>query len=155
MANCARCGASIGDGIAFCGSCGAPAGAGATSWTQQPASTGLESNVAGLLAYVFGFITGIIFLVVEPYKNDSFVRFHALQSIFFNVAVIVFWIAWTILSTVLSFATLGTLAVLMGGLAMLIGLAIMAFWIFLMVKAYQRQRYMIPFIGPLAAAHAR
>ncbi len=153
MANCTRCGASISDGIAFCGSCGAPVGGGATSWSQ-PGSTALESNVAGLLAYVLGFITGIIFLVIEPYKNDSFVRFHALQSIFFNVAVCVFWIAWWIVTAVLSLATLGTLAVLLGGLSVLIMLAIFAFWVFLMVKAYQRQRYMIPFIGALAASHA-
>ena len=54
----------------------------------------MSSNVAGLLCYILGFITGIIFLVIEPYKNDKFVRFHAFQSIFFNVALIVFWIAY-------------------------------------------------------------
>jgi hypothetical protein len=51
------------------------------------ASSGvMATNVAGALAYLGGFITGIIFLVVDPYKSNSFIRFHAYQSILFNVA---------------------------------------------------------------------
>jgi uncharacterized membrane protein len=45
---------------------------------KQKSSTGLEENVAGFLSYLFGFITGIVFLVVE--KKSSFVKFHAMQS---------------------------------------------------------------------------
>jgi uncharacterized membrane protein len=115
------------------------------------AGTAMSSNVAGLLTYILGFITGIIFLVIEPYKNDKFVRFHAFQSIFFNVALIVFWIAYTIVASILSYVSLGILGLLMGLLGLLISLAILAYWIFLMYKAYNNERYKVPFIGDLAA----
>ena len=111
----------------------------------------MASNVAGLLAYILGFITGIIFLVIEPYKNDKFVRFHAFQSIFFNVAIVVFWIAYSILGSILGFVSLGFMVVLMSLVGLLISLAILAYWIFLMYKAYNRELYKIPFIGDLAA----
>ena len=111
----------------------------------------MASNVAGLLTYILGFITGIIFLVIEPYKNDKFVRFHAFQSIFFNVALVVFWIVYMILVSILGFITLGILAMLMGLLGLVVTLAILAYWIFLMYKAYNNELYKIPFIGDLAA----
>ena len=111
----------------------------------------MSSNVAGLLTYILGFITGIIFLVIEPYKNDKFVRFHAFQSIFFNVALIVFWIAYSVLTSILGVVSLGILAVAMGLVALLIMLAILAYWIFLMYKAYNNELYKVPFIGDLAA----
>jgi uncharacterized membrane protein len=114
----------------------------------------MSSNVAGLLTYILGFITGIIFLVIEPYKNDKFVRFHAFQSIFFNVALIVFWIAYMILSSILTFVSFGILAMVMGLLGLLILLAVLAYWIFLMYKAYNNELYKIPFIGDLAAKQA-
>jgi uncharacterized membrane protein len=122
--------------------------------TPAAAGTAMSSNVAGLLTYILGFITGIIFLVIEPYKNDKFVRFHAFQSIFFNVALIVFWIAYTIVASILGFVSLGILAVVMGLVGLLISLAILAYWIFLMYKAYNNELYRIPFIGDLAAKQA-
>lgn len=114
----------------------------------------MTPNVAGLLTYVFGLITGVIFLVIEPYKNDRFVRFHAFQSIFFNVAVIVLFIAWGILTAILVAVTGGILALLMFPLTLLIYLGIFIYWIFLMYKAYNNERHMIPFIGELAAKQA-
>ncbi|MGO8735909.1 MAG: DUF4870 domain-containing protein [Terriglobia bacterium] len=114
----------------------------------------MSSNVAGLLAYILGFISGIIFLVIEPYKNDQFVRFHAFQSIFFNVALIVFWIAYSIVTGLLGIASLGFLAVAMGLVGLLVSLAVLAYWIFLMYKAYNHELYKIPFIGDLAAKQA-
>ena len=158
MAFCAKCGAQMSEGVTFCGSCGAPVGAGGA----PPAGTGpspatgsaMASNVAGLLAYILGFITGIIFLVIEPYNKDKFVRFHAFQSIFFNVAIIAFWIVYTILSTILGIISFGILGVIMAILGLLIALAIFIYWIFLMYKAYNNERYMIPFIGGLATKQA-
>lgn len=64
------------------------------------ANSGLAPNLAGELAYVLGLITGIVFLVLEPYKHDRFVRFHAIQSILFCVAAIAFSIAWHILVSI-------------------------------------------------------
>jgi uncharacterized membrane protein len=118
------------------------------------AGTAMTSNVAGLLCYILGFITGIIFLVIEPYKNDKFVRFHAFQSIFFNVALIVFWIAYMIVASILGFVSLGLLAMVMGLVGLLISLAVLVYWIFLMYKAYNNEIYKIPFIGDLAAKQA-
>lgn len=114
----------------------------------------MDTNVAGMLTYILGFITGIIFLVIEPYKDNKFVRFHAFQSIFFNVALIVFWIAFGIVTSILGYVSLGILAILMGFIGLLIWLAIFLFWLFLMFKAYKNERFMIPFIGPLAAKQA-
>ena len=111
----------------------------------------MSSNVAGLLAYILWFVTGIIFLVIEPYKNDKFVRFHAFQSIFYSAAVIVLWTVYIIAASILTFVSLGILAMVMGMVGLLIWLAVLAYWIFLMYKAYNHELYKIPFIGDLAA----
>jgi uncharacterized membrane protein len=152
MAFCAKCGAQVVEGVGFCASCGTPVGSTAAGPAAPAvAATAMTSNVAGLLTYILGFITGIIFLVIEPYKNDKFVRFHAFQSIFFNVALIVFWIAYSIVASVMGFVSLGVITVLMAGLSLLFSLAVLAYWIFLMYKAYNHELYKIPFIGDLAA----
>jgi uncharacterized membrane protein len=152
MAFCGKCGAQLAEGTSFCVSCGTPAGSAPVGAAAPAASgTAMSSNVAGLLAYVLGFITGIIFLVIEPYKNDKFVRFHAFQSIFFNVALVVFWIAYNILGSILGVVSLGFMVVVMGLIGLVISLAMLAYWIFLMYKAYNHELYKIPFIGDLAA----
>ena len=158
MAFCAKCGASMAEGVTFCAGCGAPVEA-AVPGVPAPAAASaapgaMASNVAGLLAYVLGFITGIIFLVLEPYNKDKFVRFHAFQSIFFNVAMIVFWIAYTIVSTVLGVVSFGILGIVMALLGLVVFLGILVFWVFLMYKAYNNEKYMIPYIGKLAAQQA-
>jgi uncharacterized membrane protein len=153
MAFCAKCGAQLAEGVVFCGACGAPVGA-APGAAPTAASSGMASNVAGLLTYVLGFITGIIFLVIDPYKNDKFVRFHAFQSIFFNVAIVAFWIAYTILSTILGIVSFGVLGIVMALVGLVISLGILVYWIFLMYKAYNNEQYMIPYIGQLAAKQA-
>jgi uncharacterized membrane protein len=75
----------------------------------QPGA-GLTPNVAGALAYLLGLVTGIVFLVIEPFKNDRFVRFHAFQSIFVHVAFIVLWIVWMIVGGLLTAITHGLLS---------------------------------------------
>ena len=110
MAFCANCGAALADGSGFCGSCGKATGSTAQTSGRGPqvvtgsapmASSGLTPNVAGALSYVLGLITGIVFLVLDPYKRDRFVRFHAMQSILFCVAAIAFSIAWSILVNIM------------------------------------------------------
>lgn len=159
MAFCGSCGASVAEGTGFCGSCGKPVGtasqapgapAAAAPSAVAPASTPLSSNVAGALAYALGLITGILFLVLEPYKNDRFVRFHAMQSILFSVACIIFSIAWTIVWGIL-FSISGFLVFIDIPLRMLVGLGFFLLWIFVMYQAYNRREYQIPFIGPIAA----
>ena len=152
MAFCAKCGTALTEGTSFCASCGTPVGPAAGGpAAPAAAATAMSSNVAGLLCYILGFVTGIIFLVIEPYKNDKFVRFHAFQSIFFNVALIVFWIVYMIVVSILGIVSFGILGVALGLVGLIIFLAILGYWIFLMYKAYSNELYKIPFIGDLAA----
>jgi len=126
------------------------------------AGAGMSSNVAGLLTYILGFITGIVFLVLEPYNKDKFVRFHAFQSIFFNVVMIGFWMVWTILSVImwaigfriLGYTIGGLISTLMSLVNLVVFLAFLITWIFLMFKAYNNQRFELPVIGKLAAKQA-
>jgi len=99
-------------------------------------TTGLKPNVAGLLCYLAGWVTGIIFLVIE--QKNRFVRFHAIQSI------IVFG-ALTVASTLLTH-----IPFVGGFFGTVIGLLIFILWIVLMVKAHQGQWYKIPVAGDIA-----
>jgi uncharacterized membrane protein len=99
------------------------------------ANSGLQANTAGALAYLAGIITGIIFLVIDPYKSDRFVRFHAFQSIFFNVAWIALWIAWTIVGLVLSAVTKGLFFFLQLPIDLLLMVGGFVLWAFLMYSA--------------------
>jgi len=81
---CSQCGAENPEGAKFCSKCGARLGVAATptegaAKPEAESSTGLSANVAGLLCYVAGWITGIVFIVLE--KKSIFVKFHAWQSI--------------------------------------------------------------------------
>jgi uncharacterized membrane protein len=105
MGFCAKCGATLTEGSGYCGSCGSQVAPGIQGEASGPqivttsplvSSTGLTSNIAGALAYVLGPITGIVFLVLEPYTRDRFVRFQPMQSVLFCVAAFVFSIAWGI-----------------------------------------------------------
>jgi uncharacterized membrane protein len=116
--------------------------------------TGLTSNVAAALTYLVGFITGIIFLVIEPYNKDPFVRFNAFQSIFLSIAYIVFSMVWGVLFGMLLVASLGFMFSLIALALRLVELAFFLLWLFLMYKAYKNERYLLPIIGPLAAKQA-
>ncbi len=111
--------------------------------------SGLAPNVASLLCYVCSFITGIIFLLIE--KNDKNVRFHAWQAIFFGGAAIVVNIGFSIFTMILA-AISGALAGIFSLLSMLVSLGILILWVVLMVKAYQGERWKIPYLGDLAEA---
>ena len=99
---------------------------------KERSSTGLDENVAGLLCYLLGFITGIVFLVVE--KKSNFVKFHAKQStitflILFVISLILGWIP------------------IIGFLVLILSLIL---WLFLMIKALKGERYMLPIVGKMA-----
>ena len=143
-------------GAGFCSRCGTAAGP--VPHSQPPplpptASAGLTPNVAGALAYFLGFITGVFFLVIEPYKNDRFVRFHAFQSIFFSIAYVILWM---VLSQVFWFGILsmGILWSLFSLVWTLLSLGTFLLWLFLMYKAYSNERFMLPVIGDYAARQA-
>ena len=99
-------------------------------------STGLDENIAGLLCYLFGWITGLVFLLIE--KDSKFVKFHAIQSI------IVFG-ALSVVAIVVSWIPL--LGSVLGGLLGILGLVL---WIILMIKAYQGARFKLPIAGDIA-----
>lgn len=147
MAYCASCGAVLADGTTVCPTC--------PPRPQTAAATaGIQSNVAAALTYIAGLITGVIFLVLDPYKQDRFVRFHAFQSIFFNIAWIVLWIVWGIVGLVLAALTKGLFLVIQLPINLLLMLAGLALWIFLMFKAYQGITWKLPYIGDLAEKQA-
>jgi uncharacterized membrane protein len=129
----------------------APPPPGAQPYSHPPAQTGgLSDNMAAALSYLFTVITGILFLVLEPYNRSKFVRFHAFQSIFFFAAWMVFWILMTILTYMLPFG----LGFLLGLLSIVVWLGGLAVWILLMVKAYNNERFKLPVIGDLAEKQA-
>jgi uncharacterized membrane protein len=157
MAFCANCGASLPDGAGFCSGCGksVAVGVGGTGAAAAPAQAPtMASNVAGTLAYLLWFITGIVFLVLEQYKNDRFVRFHAMQSIFYTGICIILGIAWEILWVTL-FAITGALSLVLAPVWILLRLAMFVYWIYLMYQAYNNREYRIPFIGDLAAKQVK
>jgi uncharacterized membrane protein len=151
---CQTCGTALQAEAAFCASCGAGRTGGAAAIAATPAASGMTSNTAGALAYLLGFLTGIVFLVLDPYKNDRFVRFHAFQSIFFNLAWIGFWIAWTIVGIVLSAITKGLFFFLQLPIDLILMLGGAALWVYLMYSAYQNKTVKLPVIGALAAKQA-
>jgi uncharacterized membrane protein len=101
-------------------------------------STGFDANVAAALSYLVGFVTGIIFLLVE--KDNKFVRFHAMQSTLLFVGIVAVDILLQIVPI------LGALVVLF------IVIPVSAFlWLLLIYKAYQGKEYKLPLVGQMAA----
>ena len=119
-------------------------------YQAAPAGAGMQQNVAGLLCYILGLITGIIFLVIEPHNKNRFVRFHAFQSIFFHVAWIVLYIVYTVIAIALPWS----LHILASLLYLLVGLGGFLVWLFLMYKAYNNEMFKLPVIGDIAMKQA-
>jgi len=156
MPFCASCGTQV-EGQ-FCPKCGAQVGAGAAPPPAPgvpPPVVGaapMADNVAGALCYVLGFITGIIFLVIAPYNQNRGIRFHAFQSIFLSVGVIVVRIALSIVFGIL-FAT-GGFWFLWALFWPLFGLLCLGIWLYMMFQTYQGKTVVLPIIGPLAQKQA-
>jgi uncharacterized membrane protein len=115
----------------------------------------LTSNLAAAISYLGGFVTGILFLVIEPYNRDPFVRFHAYQSILFCGSVLAFWLVWALLSKLLVLITFGLFALMVPVIGLLAFLGITVYWIFLMWKAFNQEKYLIPILGPAAERQAK
>lgn len=152
MAFCSNCGTQM-EGL-VCPKCGASATAASGAIFTQPASPvstqpGISINGASALCYLFGFITGIVFLVLAPYNQDKRIRFNAFQSIFLNVAVIVVHIGVTILTLMFSAVSL-SMGLMMSSLHLLVSLGFFMVWLYMMWKSYQGEKVVLPIIGPLA-----
>jgi uncharacterized membrane protein len=144
MAFCSACGAQMPDGTVTCPACGKSS---TTPGTAVATTGGMTDNVIGALAYIT-IIPAIVFLVIEPYNKNRFVRFHSFQNIFFHVAWIVLWIA---LGMIAHIPFLGWLTLLIWPL---VGLGGFIIWLVLILKAYQGQMFKLPFIGAMAEKQA-
>jgi len=140
---CPKCGAENPDSSKFCNKCGSVLSPEAPKPTGT--STGLEPNVAGLLCYVLGWITGLIFILLE--KENQFVRFHAMQSI---VTFGAFTVLWMILQILMRVPFIGVIFWL---LYIISGILALVLWIVLIVKTYQGNRYKLPIVGDFAESH--
>lgn len=146
---CPNCGASASG--KFCEKCGAAtqAGGSATGSTAPPVFTapGLTMNIVAALCYIIPVVCPIIFLLVDPYKTDRTVRFAAFQSLFFSVACFILnKLVWLLLGP--------TSWQLASNLSGLLGLAELGLVLFLAFKAFQNEKIVLPFLGPLAQKQA-
>jgi uncharacterized membrane protein len=146
MAFCTSCGTEIG-GAAFCPKCGASQGAAAATTppgaSAVTSSEGLAENVAGLLCYALGWVTGILFLLID---KRPFVKFHAAQSIVVFGALTILRIGS---GMIINFGGLVGFG-LWAGISMLIGLVGFVLWILLMIKAYQHELFKLPVAAGIA-----
>jgi uncharacterized membrane protein len=104
----------------------------------EKTSTGLNANLAAALSYLVGFVTGIIFLLVE--KENKFVRFHAMQSTLLFVGIVLFNIVLNVipfLGFILSVMVVFPLSAVL--------------WLLLMFKAFQGEEFKLPLVGQVAA----
>ncbi len=152
-AYCSHCGTELAG--RFCAKCGAPAPnapAPEPPPTAAPplpqALTGLDENVVAALCYLVPIVTGVLFLFVDPWSRNKNVRFHAFQSIFF-------WIGVLLADAVVDIVFGGIL----GGLNSywllrlvwtLFRLGVLALWLVLMYRAYNRERWVLPVVGEMA-----
>jgi uncharacterized membrane protein len=164
MPICSSCGTDVA-GVKFCSKCGQPvegasdsAEAGATGSNPAPTASPLEASlsgdnkVLGPVAYIT-IIPAIVFLLIEPYNKNHFIRFHSLQCLLLAAAGISLSIANMILSTGLAFIpVVGWLVSLLLSLAVTGGLFIA--WLIAVIKAFNGEEFRLPIIGDIAAKHA-
>jgi uncharacterized membrane protein len=151
---CSQCGAENPEGAKFCFKCGAKLGVVATptegeAKPEAESSTGLSANVAGLLCYVAGWITGIVFIVLE--KKSIFVKFHAWQSIMtFGVLTVAHLILSTMLRALAVATFLPGLAIFAGVLGTIIWILMAILWIILVIQAGTGKMWKVPWAGDWA-----
>ena len=152
MAFCGKCGGEVATGAAFCPKCGEAQSGGAVLQTTQSAQPGMAENVAGFLCYLLGWVTGIIFFLID---KRPFVRFHAAQSIvvfgglhIINIVIGIVFGAGMMMAG--RFGAFGMGAALYG----LISLVAFILWILLMVKAYQHEKFEVPIAADIAKSFA-
>jgi uncharacterized membrane protein len=100
---------------------------------KNKTALGIDENIEGLLCYVLGWITGIVFLVLE--KENKFVRFHAMQSL------------GTFLVLFIILVIIGMIPFIGWVISILISIFMLILWLFLMYKAFKGERYKLPIVG--------
>lgn len=158
MPFCSSCGADTA-GVQFCSKCGQRVEGGAANApgaatpppAAAPAAPAASDNVLGAVAYIT-VIPAIIFLLLEPYNKNRFVRFHALQCLMLAATWFVFWMANLLLAIPLSFLPfVGTILQMILGFGVFIAMLIA--WIVAVIKAYGGEEYRLPIIGDYAAKY--
>jgi uncharacterized membrane protein len=143
--HCTKCGTMVAENVGFCPSCGERQAGGVATAMAPAANTqsGMSENVAGLLCYLLGWITGLIFFLID---KRPFVRFHAAQSIvvFGGLTVIRIVLAMLFVSSGMAGFSMGF------GLLTLVSVLGFVLWVLLMVKAYQGEKFRIPLAADLA-----
>lgn len=102
----------------------------------EESSINMDPNIAGLLCYLGGWLTGLIFFLIE--KKNSFVRFHAMQSLIAFAALGIIMIVANVIPFI------GPIIALVAWVLTIV------VWILMMIKAYQGERYKLPIVGDQA-----
>ena len=150
---CAACGGQMADNATACPACGKAAGqsaGGGAAAAPAQSSGGLTDNVAAGISYIIG-ILAIVFLLIDPYKNSKFVRFHCFQVLTICAAWIGGAIGITVITMVLSVAHLGIIGMLLWPVFYL---GMFVLWVIACVKAFQNQMWRVPVLGNFAAKFA-
>ena len=166
--SCPQCHAEMPDNVAFCPGCGrrtwVPGQEASQTTTSRPAIRAIDTPAEDTSAVIFPsrpkdnfiaasayvtFIPAIFFVLMEPFKRNRFVRFHAFQSIFLAGATILAAIAMRILySLLVLIPVMGYLMAWLTSTVVLLGWVIL--WLVLLVKAFQGEAFRLPWIGTLA-----
>ena len=123
--------------------------------TVSKSSTGLDENVAALLAYIMTWVSGLVFFMIE--KDSRLVRFHAMQAILLGAVVSILAIGLWIISLIvvlivgqISGILSGLVTLVLGLLGLVLGAAFVLGWILCLIKAYKGEFYKLPLLGPYA-----
>jgi uncharacterized membrane protein len=138
---CTNCGVDADPASVFCPSCGKPTVAKVDAEARAPG--GLHPNLAGLLCYVLGLLTGIFFLAVHPYRRNSFVRFHAFQSIFLTIAWVVLYFVIQLFASILPRPVRPSFSIL----SFVMSVGFLPLFFISMYKAYTNEKLKLPAIG--------
>lgn len=127
-----------------CPSCNAEVPTGATTCPACHAAVAAKpSNVIAALTYLLGLVTGIVFLYLEPYDRDEYVRFHARQSIAFSIA----WFALNVIVGVFIAVMPRPLAGLLAFLQQVMNIGMAVVWVYLMYQAYIGNKFRVPVLA--------
>jgi uncharacterized membrane protein len=149
LKSCSACSAQMPETAVFCPGCGRSM----RSTDRALGKVGaLPENIAGALAY-FTFVPAIVFLLLDPYRKNRFVRFHAVQCLLVWLVGIVVALALRLLGMVVFLIpTLGPLLVVIADVAAL--LAAVLLWLVLIIKALQAEMFGLPWVGAAARQYS-
>lgn len=117
-------------------------GAGAGGRGGGATSLGLEPNIAALLAYVAGWISGLVIYLIE--QDHPEVRFHAAQSILISLVLIGVYIALSVIGLI------PVIGLVVLPVFLILGLASVGLWIYLLVQGYNLKHTKLPVVGDMA-----